>query len=425
MTKSTEEKDKNKKTIKQCLAEYVSNKYCLFDFFIKNIDENCFFDYFAFSAIFRDIYTDEHISIEEFDVTSLFLGKQISGPKKTFYAVICRPVYYRKYLDKINLHFIEIKDRNDLSFEGEDFIEFSKEFESFIVSNQKIICLIPNMCVKAWKCFIDSLKTECVNDFPKVYIHLHCVQRKLKVRSCEFLDLEKKLKNSLGVSDVSFNWINDASLVNKYLKNKNKNNSMELVHGGVKVLGKNGLMNNPIHEVKLDSFYISKYMISMALFDFVCLGETNWFSSFNEPVTGISWYDAVLFCNKLSERDGLVPCYSINKNGEDPNNMNDDDCKWLVECDFTANGYRLPTEAEWEYAVLESFESDQNSLNYGLWEWCWDWYNNKIEGVENPCGAASGFCRVRRRLVSVRNGYGRCDQGRNDTSFRVVRLKIN
>jgi len=55
------------------------------------------------------------------------------------------------------------------------------------------------------------------------------------------------------------------------------------------------------------------------------------------PKTEISWADAVQFCNRLSEREGLEPCYAIEKNK----------VRWLRDRD----GYRLPTEAEWEYAA--------------------------------------------------------------------------
>ena len=75
----------------------------------------------------------------------------------------------------------------------------------------------------------------------------------------------------------------------------------------------------------------------------------------NNPVNGVSWYDAVVYCNKRSMKEGLTPCYSIS-GSTDP-------AKWGITpifensawdaatCDFTANGYRLPTEVEWEYAA--------------------------------------------------------------------------
>ena len=66
----------------------------------------------------------------------------------------------------------------------------------------------------------------------------------------------------------------------------------------------------------------------------------------------VDWYDAIEYANWLSERKGLKAVYAINKSEQDSLNLSEyDDKKWTVLTDTLANGYRLPTEAEWEFAA--------------------------------------------------------------------------
>ena len=157
----------------------------------------------------------------------------------------------------------------------------------------------------------------------------------------------------------------------------------------------------------------------------------------NNPVNYVNWYDALVYCNKLSIKEKLTPCYSIDGSTdpaawgsvpysyEDPSRTTWD----AATCDFNANGYRLLTEAEWEWLARggENYEyagSDtiddvawysENTKprgtrevktkapnGYGLydmsgnvWEWCWDWYGS-ISSSSAAEGASSGDYRVQR-----------------------------
>ncbi|MEZ4883845.1 MAG: SUMF1/EgtB/PvdO family nonheme iron enzyme [Chitinophagales bacterium] len=154
------------------------------------------------------------------------------------------------------------------------------------------------------------------------------------------------------------------------------------------------------------------------------------------PVAKVNWYDAVQYCNWLSEQKGNAKAYKIDKENEDPNNGNGyDEIKWIVEMDIkTKKGYRLPTEAEWEYAakggeLMELFEySGSNTIEevawYGensesrthpvgskkpngkglydmsgnVWEWCFDWYGDYPENtlIANYFGLKNSSTRVLR-----------------------------
>jgi formylglycine-generating enzyme required for sulfatase activity len=240
------------------------------------------------------------------------------------------------------------------------------------------------------------------------------------------------------------------------------------------------------HEVTLTGFYMGKHPVTQAQYEAVT-GSSNpsayssggyrapyvtGLDTANFPVEQVTWYDAVEFCNKLSEQEGLTKVYTITS-------------RWptaghpitggTVTPNWSANGYRLPTEAQWEYAcragTTTAFNTGNNitteQANYNgqypyndnpegiyrerttevgtfapntlglydmhgnVYEWCWDLYGNYATGTQtDPTGAFSGFNRVRRGGSFFSEGHElRSAYRTNDTpsfyifntGFRIVR----
>ena len=209
---------------------------------------------------------------------------------------------------------------------------------------------------------------------------------------------------------------------------------MVQIPGGKFTMGDKNEVDAPPHEIVVAPFLTDRHLVTQEQFQKVMGTNPSRWKGEKNPVEQLRWSDAVKFCNKRSELEGLQPCYDLK----------------TLQCNFDANGYRLPTEAEWEYACRAGtttayffgdnpaklgdyawFEKNsgghprpvgQKQRNpWGLydvignvWEWCNDFYQvdyYKQSPRENPRGPKEGQNKVLRggawrfSAENCRSGY--------------------
>jgi len=230
-----------------------------------------------------------------------------------------------------------------------------------------------------------------------------------------------------------------------------------IIEGGTFIMGSDeaGEREQPAHTVTVSSFLMSESEVTQNMWNEVMDDNPSRLKGESLPVERITWMMAIEFCNGLSLKEGLEPFYIITDEG--------------VQADWSKNGYRLPTEAEWEFAAkggnksqgLQFAGSDtidevawhkENSrfkthnvkekkanelglydMSGNVYEWCWDWFGETYYAdspAQDPKGPETGerkilrggcwYSEARHSVIVARVHADPDGQGAN-VGFRVCR----
>lgn len=191
--------------------------------------------------------------------------------------------------------------------------------------------------------------------------------------------------------------------------------------------------------VEISSFLLAKYPVTQDLFYSQAGKSPSTFKGDRNPVENVSWYDVISFCNFLSGQEGISEYYSVRGEGE------------VYIPDPESKGYRLPTDAEWQYAC----QAGSKGVRYGeldkiawyrensngrtrqvggrepnawglydmlgnVWEWCWDMYDEKAYGSYRIF-RGGGWSDDERGCLASNRRRGHPDFKIDDLGFRLAR----
>ena len=257
---------------------------------------------------------------------------------------------------------------------------------------------------------------------------LRNVSSKVKIETDNFQDpyFVSSISNELTLKKQENKLISEENFITHQKKSKNIKD-MIFIKGGTFKMGNRENADEgdedekPVHLVTLNDFYICKYEVTQEEWEKIMGNNPSYFfGEKNLPVENISWFDAIEFCNRKSEISGLESCYTVN--GEN------------ISCDFSADGYRLPTESEWEFAarggiISKGYKYSGSSkiaevawftkttndkgtkpvggkkanelglydMSGNVWEWCWDSYEKYTsDSQHNPKGTNKNSDRIYR-----------------------------